>query len=47
MYFKEPAEAEARPVEGITTLVVGASCALVLFGTLFGAYLLDWAGKVF
>ena len=30
----------------VTTLVVGASAALVLVGTFFGKYLLDWAGKI-
>ena len=47
VYFKEPAEGEVKPMGGITTVVVGASAALVLVGTLFGRYLLDWAGKVF
>jgi len=46
MYFKEPLEGEVTPMGRITTVVVGASAALVLTGTLFGAYLLDWAGKI-
>ena len=48
MYFKEPvnADAEVVPMGTITTLVVGASTALVLFGTFFGKFLLDWAEKV-
>lgn len=46
MYFKEPAEGEVKPVTGLTSLVVGASCALILVGTFFGAYLLDWAGRI-
>ena len=48
MYFKDPvdAEAERAPMGKITTLVVGGSAALVLVGTFFGKYLLDWAEKV-
>ena len=46
MYFKEPAQGEVKPMGGITGLVVGVSCALVLVGTLFGAYLLDWAATI-
>jgi NADH-quinone oxidoreductase subunit N len=48
MYFKEPVASEAKPepMGTITTLVVGASCALVLVGTFFGKVLLDWADKV-
>ena len=48
MYFKEPAaEAEApRPLGSVTTWVVGLSCALVLVGTCFGAWLLDWAATI-
>ena len=48
MYFKEPAdvEAKAEPMGLVTTLVVGCSGALVLVGTFFGKYLLDWAGKI-
>jgi NADH-quinone oxidoreductase subunit N len=46
MYFKEPAEGEVKPMGGLTTLVVGASATLILVGTLFGAYLLDWAGRI-
>jgi NADH-quinone oxidoreductase subunit N len=47
MYFKEPAEGEAKPLGSITTLLVGASCALVLVGTLFGKYLLNWTASIF
>lgn len=46
MYFKEPAEAEPRPMGALTKLVVGASAALVVGGTFIGRLLLDWAGKV-
>jgi len=48
MYFKEPVASETKPepMGTITTLVVGASCALVLVGTFFGKVLLDWADKV-
>ena len=48
MYFKEPLEADRKPAPmgAVTTLVVGASAALVLVGTFFGKYLLDWAGKI-
>ena len=48
MYFKEPLDgkAEAAPLGMITTLVVGASGALVLVGTFFGRYLLGWAERV-
>ena len=48
MYFKEPApEAAAPPVMGrVTTWVVGLSTALILLGTCFGAYLMDWVAKI-
>ena len=46
MYFKEPAEGEVPRHGRLTSLLVGASAALVLGGTLFGGYLLDWAGKI-
>ena len=48
MWFKEPVDADAKPVpmSRITTLVVGASSAIILVGTFFGRYLLDWAEKI-
>jgi NADH-quinone oxidoreductase subunit N len=46
MYFKEPPEGEREPMGSITTFIVGASCVLVLLGTLFGGYLLDWTAKI-
>jgi len=46
MYFKEPLDGEVKPLGTLTTLIVGASCALVLVGTLFGSYLLDWADTI-
>ena len=46
MYFKDPSGDEVRPLGPVTSLVVGASCALVLAGTLFGKYLLDWAAQI-
>jgi NADH-quinone oxidoreductase subunit N len=47
MYFKEPlGDAERQPVGRITTFVVGVSASLVLVGTLFGRYLLEWAGTI-
>jgi NADH-quinone oxidoreductase subunit N len=47
MYFKEPASDQApQPVGSITAWVVGLSCALVLFGTCFGAKLLSWAATI-
>ena len=48
MYFKDPAPeaAEPRVLGTVTSWVVGLSCALVLFGTCFGARLLDWAATI-
>jgi NADH-quinone oxidoreductase subunit N len=47
MYFKEPASDRApQPVGSVTAWVVGLSCALVLFGTCFGAKLLSWAATI-
>ena len=46
MYFKEPLTEETHPLGTLTTVLVGASCALVLVGTLFGKFLLQWAGTI-
>jgi len=47
MYFKEPApEAKPAVMGGVTSWVVGLSCALILVGTCFGAKLLAWAATI-
>ncbi len=46
MYFKEPAEGEVAPLGSMPTFIVGTACFLILVGTAFGPWLLDWAGKV-
>jgi NADH-quinone oxidoreductase subunit N len=46
MYFHEP-EGEATPMAAGPVFVVTLACALVLVGTAFGPWLLDWAGKIF
>ncbi len=47
MYFKERTdEAEARPLGGAMTLVIGCACAMILVGTCFGPWLLDWARRI-
>jgi NADH-quinone oxidoreductase subunit N len=46
MYFREP-EGEAIPMGAASVFIVTLACILVLVGTAFGPWLLDWAGKVF
>jgi NADH:ubiquinone oxidoreductase subunit 2 (subunit N) len=46
MYFHEP-EGEAAPMAAGPVFVVTLACALVLVGTAFGPWLLDWASKIF
>lgn len=47
MYFKEPAEGGEVPALGtLPTFVVGTACFLILVGTAFGPWLLEWAGKI-
>ena len=46
MYFKEP-EGEAKPMSPAGVFIVAVACVLILVGTAFGPWLLEWAGKVF
>ena len=46
MYFKEPAEAEVPAVGATLATVIGCACGLVLVGTCFGPWLLDWARTI-
>ena len=46
MYFKEPAEGEIPVLGTLPTFIVGAACLLILVGTAFAPWLLEWAGKV-
>ena len=46
MYFREP-EGEAAPMSAGPAFIVTLACALVLVGTAFGPWLLDWAGRIF
>ena len=46
MYFREP-EGEAAPMAAGPVFVVTLACALVLVGTAFGPWLLEWAEKIF
>ncbi len=46
MYFKEPTEGEAPALGGLPAFIVGVACFLIVVGTAFGPWLLDWAGKV-
>ena len=46
MYFQD-AEGEAAPMGSMAVFIVSVACVLVLVGTAFGPWLLDWAGKVF
>lgn len=46
MYFKEPAEGEIPVLGTLPTFIVGAACLLILIGTAFAPWLLEWAGKV-
>jgi NADH-quinone oxidoreductase subunit N len=45
MYFKQP-EGEAAPMGPAAVFVVSLACILVLVGTAFGPWLLDWAMKI-
>ena len=45
MYFKQP-EGEAAPMGAAAVFIVSVACALVLVGTAFGPWLLDWAMKI-
>ncbi len=46
MYFREP-EGEAIPMGAASVFIVTLACVLVLVGTAFGPWLLEWAGKIF
>jgi NADH-quinone oxidoreductase subunit N len=46
MYFKEPTEGEAPALGTLPAFIVGVACLVVLVGTAFGPWLLEWAGKV-
>ena len=46
MYFREP-EGEAIPMGATSVFIVTLACILILVGTAFGPWLLDWAGKIF
>lgn len=48
MYFKEPIVRKAiqRPVDLITTIVVGSSCTLTLVGICFGSCLMDLVSMI-
>jgi NADH-quinone oxidoreductase subunit N len=46
MYFKEPAGGELKPLGTMLALTVGGACALILIGTGFGPWLLDWARTI-
>jgi NADH-quinone oxidoreductase subunit N len=46
MYFKEPAEAETKPLSPAFTFLLTVSCALILVGTFFGPKLLDWTARI-
>jgi NADH-quinone oxidoreductase subunit N len=45
MYFRAP-EGEAVPMGAAPAFIVTLACALVLVGTAFGPWLLDWAAKI-
>ncbi|GLH71560.1 NADH-quinone oxidoreductase subunit N [Geothrix limicola] len=46
MYFREP-EGEAVPMGAASVFIISVASALVLVGTAFGPWLLDWAGRIF
>jgi NADH-quinone oxidoreductase subunit N len=46
MLFKEPVEDDRGPMGAGTTFIVAVAGVLVLVGTAFGPWLLDWAAKV-
>lgn len=46
MYFKDPLEAEIKPLSMSFTFILTVSCALILVGTFFGPKLLDWTARI-
>lgn len=46
MYFKEPAEAEIKPLSMTFAFILTVSCLLILVGSFFGRSLLDWTAKI-
>lgn len=46
MYFKEPSGREVPAPGRALALVTGVACALILAGTCFGPWLLDWARTI-
>ena len=46
MYFKEPGEAAPPPVCICTKAIVALCSAVLLVGTAFGPWIMDWVGKI-
>jgi NADH-quinone oxidoreductase subunit N len=46
MYFKEPSDREIPRLGTMLALTIGCACGLVLVGTCFGPWLLDWARTI-
>jgi NADH-quinone oxidoreductase subunit N len=46
MYFKEPAEKELAPMGLPISTLVAACCAVVLLGTAFGPWIMEWVGRI-
>ncbi|WP_005036145.1 NADH-quinone oxidoreductase subunit N [Holophaga foetida] len=46
MYFKEAPEGEAQPMGSGLSIVVFATCLLVLVGTCLGPWLMDWTARI-
>jgi NADH-quinone oxidoreductase subunit N len=46
MYFKEPGEVETAPVGFSTGVIVTACAAILLAGTAFAPWIMDWVGKI-
>jgi NADH-quinone oxidoreductase subunit N len=46
MYFKEPSEKELAPMGLPISTLVAACCAVVLLGTAFGPWIMEWVGRI-
>ena len=46
MYFKEPADKEVAPLGLSTTLLVTACSTVLLIGTAFGPWIMEWVEKI-
>jgi len=46
MYFKEAGDAQVPALSRSVALIIGTACALILLGTCFGPWLMDWTARI-